>query len=56
MVEDDGAAYGGSIAMPLYAYPFDYSWEWTDPESGAFDRGYERGTQTYGYASGSVTP
>lgn len=55
VVEDDGAAYGGTADLSLYSYPYDYDWNYVYPDWG-YDRGYSRGTQTYGSSSGYLTP
>jgi hypothetical protein len=56
LIEDDGATFGGSVSVPLSSSPINESWNVVSPESGAFDRGYRRGTQTSGSSYGVVTP
>jgi hypothetical protein len=50
------STYGGTATMPIYTYPYDYSWNYEDAGSGYFDRGYNRGTNSNGYSSGYLTP
>jgi hypothetical protein len=41
--------------LSLYRYPYGYEWNYVYPDWG-YDRGYGRGTQTYGSSSGYLTP
>jgi hypothetical protein len=56
VIQSGGASYGGSITIPLYSYSWDYPFDYEDPSTGYYDRGYTRGSNTYGSNSGYVTP
>ncbi|TMP96747.1 MAG: hypothetical protein E6L09_14580 [Verrucomicrobia bacterium] len=55
VLEDDGSAYGGTADLSLFSYPYDEAWDFEYPDWG-YDRGYSRGTQSYGASSGFLTP
>ena len=56
VIESGGTAWGGSTTIPVYSYSWDYPFDYEDHDSGAYDRGYDRGSSTYGSNSGYVTP
>ncbi|HEY5909910.1 MAG TPA: hypothetical protein VJA21_04830 [Verrucomicrobiae bacterium] len=56
VIKSGGSAYGGSVNMPVYGYSWDSPFDYEDPITGAYDRGYSRGTSTFGSDSGYVTP
>jgi hypothetical protein len=53
-VEDEAGAFGRTATIPLYSEPFNS--EWNDTFEGGFSRGYMRGINTAGSASGMTTP
>jgi hypothetical protein len=54
MVEDEEGTFGGTATIPLYSEPFNS--EWNDVFEGGFSRGYYRGINTAGSASGTTAP
>jgi hypothetical protein len=56
VIKSGSAAVGGTVTIPLNQYSWDYPYIYEDPETGAYDRSYSRGTNTYGSSSGSVIP
>ncbi len=56
VLQSGGTAFGGTIGIPVCSYSWDYPFDYEDPSSGYYDRGFDRGNSTYGANSGYVTP
>ena len=56
VIQSGLAGWGGSVSIPVYSNSWDYPFDYEDPSTGYYDRGFNRGSNTYGSSSGYIFP